>query len=822
MFSTQAPEVVSHRAAVQSSEKLFFSPEGRFSCEENRILEVGMAGIDDKFSSLPIEHSEGDQGEGSHEIKRSDPRSNAVFPAGTEPFGLARRREVDWEGIKGALNRNDAKALIENAKRKMTTAYAMLEEDLKMIDTKFHDLIKMQDKLKDSNFEVEDVIKLNVGGHYFETSLQTLLKRQPNTFFTAMFSGCTELSKGKDGAYFVDQDGTHFRHILNYLRKGTIPSVVVDQIGQELIPEAEFYGLSSLIDILLGSSSTTKNDDNKLSGAKDSGNIQAHSLLAHSNAEKACHEVNEAYKAMENEIKHLEMIGKKTKEVSKLLQNPNESVKLNVGGVIFQTSHSTLLKEPESALAGIVTGGNKLAKDQDGCYFIDRDARRFKHILNYLRDGEIPSKVAKEMGEELLAEAKYFGIQSLASNLKAASFDMDVPLINDKGDQLNAMTNKIFAKIVEESIKVKIKVDATERKILKHVDETHSKLTEETDTLKDSLKETKADFNRVALDYSELKKEVGEATVKFEGKLAEAKDENIVLRSSLNESKADFYKMALNYSEMKKEVGETSLKFERKLAESKDESNILGEKVKVNEENIAQVLSTNSDIREEISAVSKENKASIEKVVVSCSELKREVDETNLKLAEAKDENNALTHKLNATVEKSATIVNENADMKKRVDTNSTKIDNIATESRETKAKVDKAATKEELAIAFSAQDDFEEVAQEMVNNSLTEFKKGLEHEINCHGKLNSPFCGFADSQILKGRDDLRKQLDIWLLETNNKGAVKLIHHSTDVNADDFHDDCGCKFPTLCIIRSDYGCIFGGFTTRYWAVTGEL
>ena len=66
--------------------------------EKGQILEVGMAGIDDKFSSLPIEHSEGDQGEGSLEIKRSDPLSNAVFPDGTGPIiGPARRPEVDWE-----------------------------------------------------------------------------------------------------------------------------------------------------------------------------------------------------------------------------------------------------------------------------------------------------------------------------------------------------------------------------------------------------------------------------------------------------------------------------------------------------------------------------------------------------------------------------------------------------------------------------------------------------------------------------------------------------------------------------------------------------
>eukprot|EP00112_Aurelia_sp_Birch-Aquarium-sp1_P025510 Seg851.1 transcript_id=Seg851.1/GoldUCD/mRNA.D3Y31 product="FH protein interacting protein FIP2" protein_id=Seg851.1/GoldUCD/D3Y31 len=691
----------------------------------------------------------------------------------------------------------------------MTTAYAMLEEDLKMIDTKFHDLIKMQDKLKDSYVEVEDVVKLNVGGHYFETSLQTL-KRQPNTFFTAMFSGCTELSKGKDGAYFVDQDGTHFRHILNYLRKGTIPSVVVDQIGQELIPEAEFYGITSLVDILLGIPSTTKDDDSKLYGGKDSGgNIQEHSLQAHFNAEKACREVTDAYKAMENEIKNLEMIGKKTEEVAKLLKNPDESVKLNVGGVIFQTSHSTLLKEPGSVLAAIVTGGYEVAKHKDGCYFIDRDATRFKHILNYLRDGEIPTKVVKEMGEGLHAEAKFFGIRSLASVLKAASLDLDVHLINNKDDQLNDMTNKIFAKIVEESIKVKIKVDSTERKILKHVDETCNKLTEESDALKDSLKESKADLKSVAFDYSELKKEVNETNVKFQGKLAEAKDETIVLKSSLNESKADFYKMALNYSEMKKEVNETSLKLERKLAESKDEHNILTEKVKVNEEKIVTIANTNSCIREEMVAVSEKNKASLDKVVVDYHELKEEVNETNLKLAEATNGNNALTQRLNATED---AMVNANADMKKKVDANSTKIDNIAKESKETKAEV-------EHAVVATAKHNS---AQETLNF----LHKGLEYELKVHGNLALDFfCGLAQSHILKGMGDISRQaLDSWLLETNNKGVVKLIYHSTgDVDEFDFHRDCDGIYPTLTLVRSNHDCVFGGFTTRYWSrCSGKL
>ena len=35
-----------------------------------------------------------------------------------------------------------------------------------------------------------------------------------------MFSGRHHATKGGDGRYFIDRDGTHFRYILNYLRDG--------------------------------------------------------------------------------------------------------------------------------------------------------------------------------------------------------------------------------------------------------------------------------------------------------------------------------------------------------------------------------------------------------------------------------------------------------------------------------------------------------------------------------------------------------------------------------------------------------------------------
>jgi len=64
-------------------------------------------------------------------------------------------------------------------------------------------------------------IQLNVGGKRFETSLGTLCM-VPDSMLAAMFSGRHALTADEDGSYFIDRDGKHFGHILNFLRQGTI------------------------------------------------------------------------------------------------------------------------------------------------------------------------------------------------------------------------------------------------------------------------------------------------------------------------------------------------------------------------------------------------------------------------------------------------------------------------------------------------------------------------------------------------------------------------------------------------------------------------
>jgi hypothetical protein len=64
-------------------------------------------------------------------------------------------------------------------------------------------------------------VELNIGGYRFQTSVQTL-RRVPHTFFDAYFSGRYAQDVCNDGSIFVDRDGEHFGHVLEYMRDGVV------------------------------------------------------------------------------------------------------------------------------------------------------------------------------------------------------------------------------------------------------------------------------------------------------------------------------------------------------------------------------------------------------------------------------------------------------------------------------------------------------------------------------------------------------------------------------------------------------------------------
>ena len=65
-----------------------------------------------------------------------------------------------------------------------------------------------------------------------------------------MFSGRFDTKPSKDGSYFIDRDGTHFRYILNYLRTGQFIVPKDKTIRKELLAEADFYQVEGIIKAL--------------------------------------------------------------------------------------------------------------------------------------------------------------------------------------------------------------------------------------------------------------------------------------------------------------------------------------------------------------------------------------------------------------------------------------------------------------------------------------------------------------------------------------------------------------------------------------------
>ncbi|CAF4281395.1 unnamed protein product, partial [Adineta steineri] len=100
------------------------------------------------------------------------------------------------------------------------------------------------------NIVFPNVIDLNVGGCRYTTSLSTLRKYE-DSLLAVMFSGRYDLIKDEHGNIFIDRDGTHFGHILNYIRCDQMPP---ESTALNVLREAELFCINSLIGKLESSS----------------------------------------------------------------------------------------------------------------------------------------------------------------------------------------------------------------------------------------------------------------------------------------------------------------------------------------------------------------------------------------------------------------------------------------------------------------------------------------------------------------------------------------------------------------------------------------
>ncbi|PKU63254.1 FH protein interacting protein FIP2 [Dendrobium catenatum] len=100
-----------------------------------------------------------------------------------------------------------------------------------------------------------------IGGKKYATTVDTLTQREPYSMLAAMFSGRHNVCRDSEtGMVFVDRDGKQFRHILNWLRDGILPTLTNVEY-QELLREAEYYQLLELIKYIKSNMCKKKGED---------------------------------------------------------------------------------------------------------------------------------------------------------------------------------------------------------------------------------------------------------------------------------------------------------------------------------------------------------------------------------------------------------------------------------------------------------------------------------------------------------------------------------------------------------------------------------
>ncbi|CAD7689770.1 unnamed protein product [Nyctereutes procyonoides] len=107
-------------------------------------------------------------------------------------------------------------------------------------------------------------------------------------------------------------------------------------------------------------------------------------------------------------------------------------VTLNVGGTLYSTTLETLTRFPDSMLGAMFRAGTpippNLSPQGGGHYFIDRDGKAFRHILNFLRLGRLD--LPRGYGETALlrAEADFYQIQPLLDALRDLEASRGTPV----------------------------------------------------------------------------------------------------------------------------------------------------------------------------------------------------------------------------------------------------------------------------------------------------------------------------------------------------------------------------------------------------------
>jgi len=113
------------------------------------------------------------------------------------------------------------------------------------ISTQKEEIFK-QLEIQKKSFEhvtTSPIIKLNVGGKRFMTTLATLTSSESK--LSKMFTGALPIIKDDKNVFFIDRNGDYFSYILDYLRENTLYSPSDTFLSKKIKEEMEYYEIKS-------------------------------------------------------------------------------------------------------------------------------------------------------------------------------------------------------------------------------------------------------------------------------------------------------------------------------------------------------------------------------------------------------------------------------------------------------------------------------------------------------------------------------------------------------------------------------------------------
>uniref|UniRef100_A0A5S6QWL4 BTB domain-containing protein n=1 Tax=Trichuris muris TaxID=70415 RepID=A0A5S6QWL4_TRIMR len=101
------------------------------------------------------------------------------------------------------------------------------------------------------------------------------------------------------------------------------------------------------------------------------------------------------------------------------LHHYNAPVHLDIGGTTYTTTLATLTKHSDSHLAKLFSGQTSVVLDYlKQNYFIDRDGSMFRHVLNYLRTGQLLLPDDFQETDLLEQEAQFYDLKDMLVLIK--------------------------------------------------------------------------------------------------------------------------------------------------------------------------------------------------------------------------------------------------------------------------------------------------------------------------------------------------------------------------------------------------------------------